>query len=445
MIVGMARSGVASAKLLSQNGWRIVLNDTREQIEGLRQALEGVSYTAALGEDPIRLLDGVCMLVLSPGVSMFQPFVEEARSRGIEVIGETELGYRYAKAEFVCITGTNGKTTCTALAGEVVKRTGRHTFVLGNIGTPITEQADQTRPGDIVVAETAALQLEGNEKFHAHVAAVTNVTEDHLDRFLTMDYYIACKKKIFLNQTREDYAILNYDDPITRGMAGDTRAQALYFSRKAIPAQGVYLRDGIIKYSWRGREGVLFPAHKLLIPGAHNIENAMLAAAVGLVEGVADTDIADVLTRFAGVEHRIEYVCEKKGVRYFNDSKGTNPDSTFMAVTAMSAPTVLILGGYDKHSSFDKLFAYIKQSNKIKDVVILGETADKLKDAAREAGFSAVHLSERGFRDAVVMARDLTRPGDAVLLSPACASWDMFENFEERGRVFKTIVNGFEG
>lgn len=440
MVVGLARSGIASAKLLGKNGWRVLLSDTKTEIPRLEEELADITYINALGKDAMTLLDGLDMIVLSPGVSMFLPFVVEAQARGIEVIGEIELGFRYAKGEFLCITGTNGKTTCTALAGEICKHSGRRTFVLGNIGTPISQYAAETQEGDLIVAETAALQLEGNRLFHAHVAAVTNIREDHLDRFLTMDYYIKSKCKIFLNQTEKDFAVLNYDDPIVRGMAAQTPARILFFSRKGTVQEGVNLQDGELLYRFGGEEGRLCGAGELLIPGVHNLENAMLCAAVGLAAGISPETIREALLSFHGVEHRIEFVCERGGVQYINDSKGTNPDSTMMAVAAMERPVVLLLGGYDKHSNFVELFNAIKQSGKVKHVVILGETAHKLLDAAQETGYQEVVHCDKTFRHAVDIAAKLAQSGDAVLLSPACASWDMFKDYEQRGSIFKEIV-----
>ncbi len=443
LIVGMARSGIASAKLLYGQGWHLILNDSRTAIPGMEEALAGIVYRNALGQDPQTLLGSADMMVLSPGVSMFQPFIEAARAAGIEVIGEIELGWRYAQGDFLCITGTNGKTTCTALTGEICRRSGRRTFVLGNIGTPITQCALETRPGDLIVAETAALQLEGNVRFHAKAAAVCNITEDHLDRFLTMENYIAAKCKIFDNQTAEDFAVLNYDDPVVRKMAGRTSARKLYFSRREAVEDGVFLHGADILFRLDGRERKLCTASEVRIPGPHNLENAMLSAALGLSQGVEPQAVREALMEFPGVEHRIEFVCERRGVRYINDSKGTNPDSTIKAVAAMDRPTVLLLGGYDKHNAFDALFAAMRGS-RIKAAVVLGQTAQKLLQAAEQAGFSSVRHCTGGFADAVDMARSLAVPGDTVLLSPACASWDMFDNFEQRGEVFKQIVLAYE-
>ena len=442
LIVGMARSGVASAKLLHSQGWHLILNDSRPEVPELTAALGEVQYLNALGKDPAQYVSGVDLVVVSPGVSLFQPFVAEARQAGIEVISEIELGWRYAKGEFLCITGTNGKTTCTALTGEIFKRAGRNTFVLGNIGTPITQCALDTGEGDVIVAETAALQLEGNLFFHAKAAAVCNITEDHLDRFLTMENYIAAKCKIFDNQTEDDFAILNYDDPIVRNMAGKTPARKLFFSRREAVEEGVYVDGQEVRYQFNGEEGVLCLTHEIRIPGAHNLENAMLCAAIALSRGVAPEVIRKTLMTFPGVEHRIEFVCERQGVRYINDSKGTNPDSTIKAVAAMDRPTVLLLGGYDKHSSFDELFAVMMQS-RVKAAVALGKTAEKIMDAAQRAGFDNIVHCTGTFHEAVDVARSLSVPGDTVLLSPACASWDMFDNFEQRGRVFKEIAAAY--
>lgn len=443
LIIGMARSGISSARLLYAQGYRLILNDKQSNVTGMEEALNGIFYQNALGKDPMSLLDGVDLMVLSPGVPMFLPFISAARERGIEVIGEIELGWRYSKGDFLCITGTNGKTTCTALTGEICKRSGRQTFVLGNIGTPITQFALETRPGDLIVAETAALQLEGNIRFHAKAAAVCNITEDHLDRFLTMENYIAAKCKIFDNQTAEDFAVLNFDDLVVRAMAGKTPARKLYFSRKSAVEEGVFLHGEDVFFRLDGKERKLCAAKEIRIPGAHNLENAMLCSAIGLSQGIDAEAIRETLMEFPGVEHRIEYVCERRGVRYINDSKGTNPDSTIKAIAAMDRPTVLLLGGYDKHSEFNELFEAIK-AGPVKAAVVLGQTADKIMQAAKDATFTAVHRCDGGFKDAVDMARKLSSPGDAVLLSPACASWDMFDNFEQRGRVFKEVALAYE-
>jgi len=442
LIIGMAKSGVGAAKLLSGAGWSVVINDKKPEIKGLGEALEHVPVEWRLGEDPVSLFDGVDLIVISPIIPMTAPFIVEAKRRGIEVISEIELGYRYSHAEFVCITGTNGKTTCTALTGEMFKNGGRHTFVLGNIGVPITEHALETREGDVVVAETAGLQLEGNVHFHARAAGVCNITEDHLDHFGTMENYIAAKCKIFDHQTAQDIAVLNYDDPVVRDMARLTPARVLYFSRREEVPQGCFLRGDTVIYRDEKGDHPLIRADEIGIPGGHNLENAMLCSLLALGMGISADAVRETLKTFPGVEHRIEFVREFEGVRYINDSKGTNPDSTIKAIQAMTRPTVLILGGYDKHSDFHDLFEHFHGST-LKSIVVLGATKQKILDTARDTGFLGYCHATGTFEDAVSCARVLAEPGDAVLLSPACASWDMFDNFEQRGRVFKEIVNRF--
>ena len=443
LIVGMAKSGIGAAKLLRCVGWNVIINDKKSEIEGLSEALEGVSVEWQLGEDPVSLFDGVSLIVISPIIPMTVPFVVAAKQRGIEVISEIELGYRYSHAEFVCITGTNGKTTCTALTGEMFKTGGRHTFVLGNIGVPITEHALETREGDVVVAETAGLQLEGNVQFHARAAGVCNITEDHLDHFGTMENYIAAKCKIFDHQTPDDIAVLNYDDAVVRDMARLTPAKVFYFSRKQEVPRGCFLRGDMVIVRDEAGEYELLRADEIKIPGGHNLENAMLCSLLALGMGISADAVHETLRTFPGVEHRIEFVREFDGVRYINDSKGTNPDSTIKAIQAMTRPTVLILGGYDKHSDFHELFEHFNGST-LKAIVVLGATKQKILDTARDTGYLGYCHATGTFADAVDCARTLATPGDAVLLSPACASWDMFENFEQRGRVFKEIVNQFK-
>ena len=403
LIVGMAKSGIAAARLLYENGYRVIINDMKPEIKGLFEALSGIAYEVRLGDDPMDLLDGVDLLIPSP----------------------------------------NGKTTCTTLTGEIFKASGRKTFVLGNIGVAISAHAMETRPGDVIVAETAALQLEGNVLFHAKAAGVCNITPDHIDRFGSMEKYIAAKAKILDNQTPEDFAVLNWDDPIVRDFAKLTPARVLYFSRKEQVPEGMYMDGDMIVLRWDGQDTPFMDRKEIYIPGGHNLENAMLCALLALSQGVDGEVIKETLRTFKGVEHRIEFVCERSGVRYINDSKGTNPDSTVKAIEAMDRPTVLILGGYDKHTGFEEVFDALPGSH-VKACVVLGQTADEIMETARRHGFENICYRCETFRETVEKCRDLAEPGDNVLLSPACASWGMFENYEQRGRVFKTIVSKFE-
>lgn len=441
LIVGMAKSGIAAARLLYENGYRVIINDMKPEIKGLFDQLSGIAYEVKLGANPMDLLDGVDLLVPSPIIPMTRDFIVEAKRRGIEVISEIELGYRYAKADFVCITGTNGKTTCTALTGELFKAAGKTTYVLGNIGVAISAHALETKPGDIVVAETAALQLEGNSRFHAIAAGVCNITPDHLDHFGTMENYIAAKAKILDNQTENDYAVLNYDDDTVRDFARLTPAHVLYFSRKSEVEQGMFLRGNTLVYRIGDKEGELMDARDIRIPGGHNLENAMLCALLGLSQGIAPETIVEVFKTFPGVEHRIEYVCTRGGVDYINDSKGTNPASTVRAIESMKKPTVLLLGGYDKHISFDELFEAFTPI--VKACVVIGDTQAQILETAARFGYADLCRTADSFGEAVDLCRALAKPGDAVLLSPACASWDMFDNYEQRGRVFKQIAREY--
>ncbi|MCL2671261.1 MAG: UDP-N-acetylmuramoyl-L-alanine--D-glutamate ligase [Clostridiales bacterium] len=442
LIVGMAKSGIAAAKLLHAAGYAVTINDIKPEIPGLFDALAGVPCSVRLGFDPMELLAGTDLLVPSPVIPMTRPFIVEARRRGIEVISEIELGYRYSKADFVCVTGTNGKTTCTALTGELFKASGRKTYVLGNIGVAISEYALDTKPGEVVVAETAALQLCGNIHFRAKAAGICNITPDHLDHFGNMESYIAAKAKILENQNWDDVAVLNYDDPIVRGLAGNTPARILWFSRKEEPKNGMFLRGEDVIFRLHSRELVLMPAKEIRIPGGHNLENAMLCALLALSQGIDPAMIRRVLQTFPGVEHRIEYVRAVGGVDFINDSKGTNPASTLRAMEAINKPLVMILGGYDKHADFSELFTLFP--GKVKACVLLGQTAGKIESAANAAGFGDICHRTYGFEEAISRAKALARPGDCVLLSPACASWGMFANYEERGKLFKEIVGGMK-
>lgn len=441
LMVGMARSGVSSTKLLATKGYRVIINDRKKSIPGLSEQLAGIEYIDALGRDPMELLGGVDLMVLSPVVPIFAPFAVEAKRRGIEIIGEIELGYRYCKGDFVCISGTNGKTTTTALTGEVFKTGGRNTFVLGNIGIPITEHALETREGDVIVAEVAALQLESIDRFHARAAAMLNITEDHLNRFReSMDEYVAAKCRIFENQTEDDFVVLNYDDPLVRDMARLTRARILYFSRREQVQEGAFVQDGAIVFRMDGVLTRVTEADRVCIPGAHNLENALAAVCLGLCMGLSAESVAKALEKFPGVEHRLEVVRELDGVLYINDSKATNPDSSIKAVEAMTRPTVLLLGvgEYDKHSDFTPLFEAF--GGRIKAVLASGLNIPAIKRAAKEAGFAPVIECQNDLAQMVDSARSLAEPGDTVLLSPAAASWGLFEDFEHRGRVFKDVV-----
>lgn len=440
MVVGMAKSGLASARLLLEVGADVVLYDMKTEFaDGTFDGLTGRAEFA-LGADPNAVAQRCDALVLSPGVPTDLPFIAQAKADGKSVTGEIELGFVYSPAEFVAITGTNGKTTTTALTGAIFKNSGLTTHVLGNIGIPIAGEALKTKRGDVVVAETAALQLDTIDTFRPHACAVLNVTEDHLNRYGTMENYTAAKALIFKNQTQDDACVLNYDNAITRAMAGKQKSKVIWFSRKVRLDRGVFIDDGrLVSVEDDGAHVICRPG-EIKIPGAHNLENALAAVALARCYGIAESVIRDTLKTFPGVEHRIEFVRELDGVRYINDSKGTNPDATEKAAEAMTRPTVLILGGYDKKNDFVSLFEGFGPL--IRHVVAIGATQAKLLADAKAAGYAPVTTAD-SFEEAVNSARGIAKDGWNVLLSPACASYDMFSDFEQRGRVFKSIVNSF--
>lgn len=444
LIVGMARSGISTAKLLAKHGFRVIINDMKSEIDGLFEALDGIEYINALGKAPEDLLEGVDLMVLSPVIPIFAPFAKEAQRRGIEVVGEIEIGYRYADrgSRFVCISGTNGKTTTTSLTGEIFKTGGENTFVLGNIGDPISEHSDEIKEGDVVVAEVAALQLESIDMFRANAAAMLNITEDHLNRFENkMENYIAAKCRVFENQTENDFAVLNFDDETVRNMQKLTKAKVLWFSTECETDEGAFLRNGKMIWKLNGTETELIDISELKILGMHNVQNALCAAALALCMGIDKEAVCTALRNFEAVEHRIEPVREKDGVLYINDSKGTNPDSTIKAVQAMTRPTVLLLGvgNYDKHSDFLPLFETF--GNIVRAVIVSGSNTNAIMEAARKSGFENISVCEGDLSQMVHEAERIAQKGDAVLLSPAAASWGMFSDYEERGRIFKDIVN----
>ncbi len=442
MVVGMARSGIASARLLLEKKAEVVLYDSKKLSEFNDNVFDEFLGKAefAFGADAETVAKSADILVLSPGVPTNLSFIENASKNGKKVIGEIELGYLFTDAEFVAITGTNGKTTTTALTGEVFKNAGFCTYVLGNIGIPITGEVSKTKKGDIIVAETAALQLETIDEFVPHVCAALNITEDHLDRFGSMEKYTAAKERVFENQKDTDYCVLNYDNDITKSMAGRQKSKVIWFSRKVKPECGVFIEEGnIVSEQW-GEKTVICRADQVRIPGLHNLENALAAAAIAGCYKIPAEIVKKTFMEFAGVEHRIEFVREHEGISYINDSKGTNPDATQKAAEAMTKPTVIILGGYDKKSSFTQLLGGFGEN--IRAVIALGDTKQNILDDAKEAGFDNVYTAQ-SFKDAVLKAKDIAENGWNVLLSPACASYDMFDDYEQRGRVFKSIVNSF--
>ena len=445
LIVGMARSGIALAQLMHREGAHVTVNDMKpwEAFGDKLNELKELPIRFRLGEDGLDALNGQDMLVISPGVPIDAPIVRRAREMGIPVSGELEIASRVAKGSLVAVTGTNGKTTTVSLLGAIFTAAGKIAHVCGNIGYPLSAAALESRWDDVIVAEVSSFQLETTDTFHPLTAAVLNVTEDHLNRHGTMEVYTGLKRHIFAAQTEKDYAVLNYDDPLCREMAAGLQSKILYFSRLHEVEQGAFVRDGQMVIRLEGEEKTVCGVDEIRIPGPHNLENSLAAAAVAASRGVPAPVIRHALRTFPGVEHRIEFVRELDGVRYINDSKGTNVDSTIKAVQSMKAPTAIILGGYDKHVSFAPLAEEIKKTPLIQNCVIIGATGDQIEGALRAVGYTAIYR-EKTMQTAVERCRALSAPGGNVLLSPACASFDMFDDYEQRGRVFKEIVMGME-
>lgn len=443
LIVGLARSGLASAKALKELGAHIIANDIKNlsQLGEVGQELKDLGVEMILGLPPDDIVPRADLIVISPGVPIGLPFVKIASELGIEVISEVELAYRLCRAPIVAITGTNGKTTTTALVGEIFNRDRRETYVVGNIGIPFIGIARATTDSDTVVVEVSSFQLEAVHSFQPKVAAILNIREDHLDRHKTMDNYIDLKAEILKNSTQDDWVILNADDPLSEHFANKSKGKVLFFSKKIILDKGAWIEKGwIVVDIGQGKQHIC-PIKDIFIPGPHNLENALAAALIAGVMGVDAETIGETLRVFRGVEHRIELVDTIDGITFYNDSKGTNIDATLKAIESMTAPTVLIAGGYDKGSQFHDLIDGFKST--VNHLVVLGETWDKINKAAQDKGFlkvSRVKTLEEGVKKAFSLAS----PGGNVLLSPACASWDMFKDFEERGKVFKEAVKALK-
>ncbi|HIS00368.1 MAG TPA: UDP-N-acetylmuramoyl-L-alanine--D-glutamate ligase [Candidatus Excrementavichristensenella intestinipullorum] len=446
LVVGMARSGVAAALLLAEKGYTLRLADQKGK-EQLAQALEplkgvkGVEYR--LGEPAQDLLEGVELVVISPGVPITHPVVKGAQAAGIPCIGELELASRWAKGRLVAITGTNGKTTTSTLTAQIFQNAGKLTHLVGNIGLPYASVALETREEDVTVCEVSSFQLESIRQFRPDYSAILNITPDHLNRHGTMAEYIRLKGRIFENQRGDQPVALNYDDPILRDMAAAAPCRVVWFSRTGRPPQGAFVQDGMIVYGQAGQARPVCPADQVRIPGPHNLENALAATALAMEAGVPAPVIRHTLRTFKGVEHRLETVRQLDGVTYINDSKGTNVDSTLKAIASMTVPTVMIAGGSSKQVDMLPL-AQALVGSQVFHVVLCGATSQEIAQALDRAGYRDYSMAGMDFEKAVHMARSLAAPGGNVLLSPACASFDLFKDYEQRGDTFKAIVGALK-
>jgi UDP-N-acetylmuramoylalanine--D-glutamate ligase len=439
-VVGLARSGLAAVRLLHSVGARVVATDTKS-LEALGEQvrqLHALGVTLLVGGIHPEAVRDADLVVVSPGVPLDSPQLTPARAASRPIIGELELGWRAVEAETLAITGTNGKTTTTALTGALLAEQARPVLVAGNIGTPLAAHAFDVRPDGLVVCEASSFQLETIEHFHPRVSVVLNITPDHLDRHGTLAAYADAKARILLNQTESDCAVLNADDEMTRALAARTRARVVWFSRQRQLDRGVFIADGWIAAQLNGHVEQICPLVDIFLRGAHNVENVLAATACALWTGIAPAAIRRGVARFRGVAHRIEFVRDLRGVHYYNDSKGTNVASTIKALESFTERIVLIAGGVGKGQDFGPLAEAARE--RVAHAVVIGQDGPRIAVALAGAGVpvtSAVSLES-----ALQIARAVARPGDAVLLSPACASFDMFQNFEHRGDVFKGLVGG---
>lgn len=460
VVLGLARSGVQVAKTLHHLGAIVTVNDKkdREQCPEASE-LEALGISVLCGGHPEGLIhEGIELVVKNPGIPYTAAPVVKALELGIDVVTEVEVAYHLCAAPIIGITGSNGKTTTTTWIGSMLQAAGLKPLVAGNIGTPLCEAAEAASEDNWMVVELSSFQLKGTQQFRPSIGVLLNLAETHLDYHGTMEDYISSKVKLFANQTKEDIAVLNWDDPVCREFVPTMNAKVLPFSAaERLTVEGVYIEppylpqeldacDRVIVY--RNGEGLvteIICVEEIGLPGRFNVENALAAIAACLAAGAAPAQLLESLRSFRGVEHRLEFVAVKENVTYYNNSKATNSKATTMALEALNSPIVLIAGGLDRGSDYMELVPVFK--DKVKAVVALGETREKMAKAAELAGLSEAVLVDTGdsaaetLRAATLKAAGLAEPGDIVLLSPACASWDMFASYEERGRIFKEVVH----
>ena len=441
LVVGTGKSGVAAAKLLLHHAKKVYIQDGNEALDVAAFRSKNPELTPVeliLGDVSEDMLKSFDIAVLSPGVPLDIPLVEKMKALSMTIWGEIELAYRCKKGDVLAITGTNGKTTTTALLGKIMSDAAESVFVVGNIGTPYTSKALEMKENSTTVAEISSFQLETIEEFAPQVSAILNITEDHLNRHHTMEEYIRVKELIVKNQKPENFCILNYEDSVLREFGKNIVPKTVYFSSVRKLDEGIYLDGDLIVLKLEGKEIPFVHTGELKLLGQHNFENVMAAVAMAYCAGVSVESICKSICEFTAVEHRIEYVTEKNGVVYYNDSKGTNPDAAIKGIQAMNRPTLLIGGGYDKGSSYDEwLNAF---DGKVRCLVLIGQTKDKIKEAAERLGVCPCIILCEDLREAVDVCAQKAEPGDAVLLSPACASWGQFDNYEQRGDMFKEYV-----
>lgn len=444
VVVGTGKSGVAAAELLLRHAKKVYLYDGNEALDVAAFRKQHQSLNAVeliLGTLPAEIETTLDIAVLSPGVPLDIPVVEQMKAQGICIWGEIELAYVLGKGKVVAITGTNGKTTTTTLVGQIMARHFAKVQVVGNIGIPYTSVVEDTTEDTVVVAEISSFQLETIQTFAPKAAAILNITPDHLNRHHTMENYIAAKESIVKNQSKEDVCVLNYNDEVLRDFGKTLEQNIIYFSSTEVLEEGLYLDGNEIMWARNGGSEPIISVEELHILGAHNYENVMAAIALCDGMGVPMQTICDGLRAFHAVEHRIEFVCKKNDIAFYNDSKGTNPDAAIKGICAMNRKTVLIGGGYDKESTYDEWIDSFH--GKVKKLILIGQTAQKIAACAKAHGFTDYVFAD-SLEEAITIAYETAEPGEAVLLSPACASWGMFDNYEQRGDIFKEYVRNLK-
>lgn len=440
LVFGAGKSGISATRLLQSQGAEVLLYDGNESLtkEAFQDKINiEEQFIGIFGELPEELLEDVELFIISPGIAIDHPLVDRIKNKKIPIWGEIELAYRFSKGKIIGITGTNGKTTTTALVGEIMKTWYEEVYVVGNIGIPYTDIALETTENSVLIIELSSFQLETIQEFKPNVSAILNITPDHLNRHHTMKNYITMKENVAKNQTYSELCVLNYEDIELRAMADRLHTRVMFFSSERELQNGLFLQGDDIYYALEGEKQLVCNVNELRILGKHSYENVMAGVGIAITMGVPMEQIRKAITSFQAVEHRIEYVETIRGVAYYNDSKGTNPDASIKAIQAMKNPTIVIGGGYDKNNDFDD---WIKAfGHKVRYLVLLGQTREKIAETAIRHGFTNIIMVD-SLRDAVRISAQKANPGDAVLLSPACASWGMFENYEQRGRLFKEYV-----
>jgi len=450
-VLGLARSGRAVAKLFHDLGAEVIVNDKKDRSECPEaDELEALGIRVICGYHPDDLMhNGVSLVVKNPGIPYSVPPLKRAQELGLEIVTEVEIAWHMTDKPIIGITGSNGKTTTTTWIYEMLRAAGLAPIACGNIGRAMCEVIlEEQTDYRWLVSELSSFQLKGTVHFRPYIACLMNVSETHLDYHGSMEDYIESKAKLFANQTASDKAVLNYDDEVCRKLAARVQADVTFFSALSRLDRGVFVENGVIVY--RDGQGLVhrvLPVSELGIPGSYNAENALAATAAAIGAGVPLDVIAQVLRSFRGVEHRLEYVAEKRGVKFYNNSKATNASATIKALEAIEEPIVLIAGGLDRGAEYDELVPVLRE--RVKALVLLGQTREKLKRAGEQAGLASIEMvegeqPEEVIREAVRRASALAQPGDVVMLNPACASWDMFSSYEERGRMFKESVHNLE-